>query len=65
MYKASKEYINLAKKINLDPCQMALAFCLKKPFMTSVIFGATSENQLKNNIPRTDNIAILNVNEST
>ena len=58
MYKASKEYINLAKKINVDPCQMALAFCLKRPFMTSVIFGATSEKQLKNNI-QSVNIGLL------
>ena len=58
MYKASKEYINLAKKINVDPCQMALAFCLKRPFMTSVIFGATSEKQLKNNI-QSVNIELL------
>ena len=54
MYKASKAYINLAKKINLEPCQMALAFCLKRTFMTSVIFGATSEKQLINNIKSVD-----------
>ncbi len=51
---ATEAYINLANKINLDPCQMALAFCLKRPFMTSVIFGATSEKQLINNIKSTD-----------
>ena len=50
MEKASQEYINLSQKFNLDPSQMALAFCLQRPFMTSVIFGATSENQLLNNI---------------
>ena len=50
MEEASKEYINVSQKFNLNPSQMALAFCLQRPFMTSVIFGATTENQLLNNI---------------
>ena len=28
-------------------CQMALAWCKSRPFMTSAIFGATSMQQLK------------------
>ena len=48
--KVSKKYVHLAKKFNLDPCQMALAFCLQRPLMKSVIFGATNEIQLINNI---------------
>ena len=64
MYKASKEYINLAKKINIDPSQMALAFCLKRPFMTSVIFGATSEKQLINNVKSSDiKLSVSHLNE--
>ena len=51
---AAKEYFGLAKKYSLDPCQMALSFCLSRPFMTSVIFGATNENQLFNNINSKD-----------
>ncbi len=47
---AAKEYFQLAKKFSLDPCQMAISFCLSRPFMTSVIFGATNEDQLLNNI---------------
>ena len=50
MEQASQEYINISQKFNLNPSQMALAFCLQRPFMTSVIFGATTENQLLNNI---------------
>ena len=50
MEKASQEYINLSKKFNLNPSKMALAFCLQRPFITSVIFGATTEDQLINNI---------------
>ena len=50
----AQESIELAKKYSLDPCQMALSFCLSRPFMTSVIFGATNEIQLLNNIKSTN-----------
>ena len=33
---------------------MAIAFCLTKPFMTSVIIGATSMEQLKADIAAAD-----------
>ncbi|GHA27163.1 NADP-dependent oxidoreductase [Devosia pacifica] len=41
------EYVALARQHGLDPAQMALAFCLTRPFMTSVIIGATSLEQLE------------------
>ncbi len=44
------EYVALARKHGLDPAQMAIAFCLSRPFMTSVIIGATSLEQLRTNI---------------
>lgn len=47
---AIRAYIELAEKHGLDVCQMAIAFCLTKPFMTSVIIGATTMEQLKVNI---------------
>ncbi len=40
-------YVALAREQGLDPAQMALAFCLTRPFMASVIIGATSIAQLK------------------
>ncbi len=43
---AGKEYIALAKRYGLDVAQMAIAFALTRPFMTSVIIGATSIEQL-------------------
>jgi aryl-alcohol dehydrogenase-like predicted oxidoreductase len=43
-------YIDLAHEHGLDPAQMALAFCATRPFMTSVIIGATTMDQLKTNI---------------
>ena len=45
---AVKAYFNLAKKYNIDPIHMALAFCRDRPFMGSVIFGATNNTQFKN-----------------
>jgi aryl-alcohol dehydrogenase-like predicted oxidoreductase len=47
---AIRAYIALARKHGLDVNQMAIAFCLTKPFMTSVIIGATTMEQLKTNI---------------
>jgi aryl-alcohol dehydrogenase-like predicted oxidoreductase len=43
-------YIALAKEHGLHPAQMALAFCLSRPFMASVIIGATNMEQLKTNL---------------
>jgi len=43
---ASRAYVELARDHGLDPTQMALAFCAQRPFMTSVIFGATTQEQL-------------------
>lgn len=45
--KAAKAYVKIAKKHGLDPTQMALAWCLTRPFMCSAIFGATTMKQLK------------------
>jgi len=40
----------LAEKHGLIPSQMALAYIKDKPFLTSYIIGATSMEQLKENI---------------
>ena len=45
--EAVAEYFELAKKYNIDPIHMALSFCNDRPFMGSVIFGATNIIQLK------------------
>ena len=44
---AVANYLNIAKKYQLNPVHMALAFCDTKPFMGSTIFGATTNEQLK------------------
>ncbi len=48
--KATQQYFDLAKKHNLSLSQMALAFVNSRPFITSNIIGATSMEQLKENI---------------
>ena len=48
--KAIEEYWNVAEKFNLNLAQMAIKFCEIKPFITSVIIGATTMEQLKTNI---------------
>ncbi|MFD1746164.1 aldo/keto reductase [Rhizobium helianthi] len=51
---ATKAYVELAARHGLDPSQLALAFCLTRPFMASVIIGATSMEQLKTDIGAAD-----------
>ncbi|KAK9025444.1 hypothetical protein V6N11_038311 [Hibiscus sabdariffa] len=48
--EATIKYIEMAKKHGLTPVQLALAFVRDRPFMTSSIIGATSVEQLKEDI---------------
>ena len=50
MENAVEEYYKVAKKYNLNFAQMSVKFCEIQPFMTSVIIGATTMEQLKENI---------------
>jgi aryl-alcohol dehydrogenase-like predicted oxidoreductase len=47
---ATKKYLELATKNNLSLTQMSLAFVNQQPFVTSNIIGATTMDQLKENI---------------
>ena len=47
---AIEKYYEIAKKYGLDFAQMSLKFCEAQPFVTSVIIGATTMDQLKINI---------------
>lgn len=40
-------YVEVAKKHNIDPSQMAVAFATAKNFVTSTIIGSTSVEQMK------------------
>ena len=51
---ASRAYAALAREHDLEPAQLALGFCLSRPFMTSVIIGATDTAQLETNLAAAD-----------
>ncbi len=47
VFEAVSAYLGIAQKHGLDPVQMAMAFVRDRPFMASVIFGATTMPQLE------------------
>jgi len=67
MKNAVEEYYKISKKYNLNMSQMSIKFCEIQPFITSVIIGATTMEQLKTdiesvNVKLTDEI-IKEINE--
>lgn len=52
--KATRAYVDLARQHGLDPAQMALAYVTSRPFVTSNIIGATTEEQLQSNLASID-----------
>jgi len=51
---AIKAYLNIAKKHDLDPAQMAISYVNDREFVTSNIIGATTMEQLKADIESVD-----------
>jgi len=47
---AADELVLIAKELNCTSAQLALAWCLKNPRVSSVILGATSTTQLEENL---------------
>lgn len=47
---ATKEYVRIAQEAGLSPASLALAFARTRPFTSSVILGATTLAQLKENL---------------
>ncbi len=52
--KAISAYIEVARRHGLDPAQMAIAFAVSRPFVTSTIIGATTMEQLRTDIAAAD-----------
>ncbi|HEX7931488.1 MAG TPA: NADP(H)-dependent aldo-keto reductase [Paraburkholderia sp.] len=52
--EATTRYVELAKRHGMSPAQFALAFVNSRPFVTSNLIGATSLDQLKENIASVD-----------
>lgn len=51
---AVAEYVEVANKYGLTPSQLAIAFCQSRWFVTSSIIGATSMDQLRENMDAFD-----------
>jgi len=51
---ATREYVELARKHGISPTHLALAWVNQRPFVTSNLIGATSLEQLKENIDSVD-----------
>jgi len=51
---AMRRYNQLARQHNMHPSQLALAFCMSRPFMTSAILGATTMEHLRENLLAAD-----------
>ena len=49
-HSAISEYVDCAKRHDMDPCQMAIAFVNSKSFVASTLVGATNMTQLKTDI---------------
>jgi aryl-alcohol dehydrogenase-like predicted oxidoreductase len=52
--QATRAYVELARRHGLTPAQMALAYVNTRPFLTSTIIGATTLEQLRDNIASID-----------
>jgi len=52
--EAVLEYADIAKKVNLTPTQLALAWCYHREHVCSTIIGATTIDQLKEDISSYD-----------
>ena len=52
--RATAAYVELAREHGLSPAQMALAFVNSRPFVTANIIGATTRDQLEENLASAD-----------
>lgn len=50
IFHIADKYVSIAKKYELSPAQMSLAYVNSRPFLISTIIGATTMDQLKENI---------------
>ena len=53
-FAAVDDYLDIAFKHDLDPVGMALAWVAQRPFVTTVIFGATDASQLERILAQSD-----------
>jgi aryl-alcohol dehydrogenase-like predicted oxidoreductase len=58
MAKAER-IVGLARELGMPPAQLAIAWCLKNPHVSSVILGATSERQIAENLGALEHVSSL------
>lgn len=52
--RAVQAYVQLARKTGIKPAQLAIAYAASRPFITSVIIGATTMEQLEEDLGALD-----------
>ncbi len=62
--EATRAYVDLARRHGLDAAQMAIAFTLSRRFLTSTIIGATTLDQLENNMAAADLVLAAEVEDA-
>jgi aryl-alcohol dehydrogenase-like predicted oxidoreductase len=62
---AGRELARFAAEIGRDPAQLAIAFALANPSVTTVLFGATRPNQVMSNLKALDVARELTADERT
>ena len=50
VHQVVTSYLEVAQRHHVDPCQMAIKFCVRQPHLSCTIIGATTMAQLENNI---------------
>ena len=58
--KKVASYIKIAEEYNLSPSKLAIAWCLLNKNVSTVILGASSINQLQDNLDSLDCVDALN-----
>ena len=51
---ATEKYLDLARQSGVDPAHMAISFILTRRYVSSVLLGATTEEQLRHNLQSTE-----------
>jgi aryl-alcohol dehydrogenase-like predicted oxidoreductase len=57
--RKAAELEGLAKRLGVPLSQLAIAWCLKNPNVSSVILGASSPEQLRQNLDSLDKVELL------
>ena len=57
--RVAAELEGVARELGMSQAQLAIAWCLKNPDVSTVILGATKAGQLSENLDALDKVALL------